>query len=77
MTELMLLRVFGWGGAAAGQGLGWTRCVVVWRCWGRLTVGLVSIQIPTAHQEQGGDSGAGSGVPRAVRVGVWHGGDKG
>lgn len=29
VTESVLLRVFGWGGAAAGQGLGWTRCVVV------------------------------------------------
>lgn len=77
VTEAMLLRVFGWGGAAAGQGLGWTRCVVVWRCCRGLAVGPLSIPIPAAHGEQGGDSGTGSRLPRAVRVGAWHGGDKG
>lgn len=76
-TELVLLRVFGWGGAAADQGLGWTRCVVVWGCGGELTMGLLFIHIPAVHQEQKGDSGTGSRVPRAVQVGAWHGGDKG
>lgn len=65
VTGAMLLRVFGWGGAAAGRGLGWTRRVVVWGCWGWL--GL--IHIPVVHQEQGGGSGAAPRVPRAVRVG--------
>lgn len=53
VTEAVLLRVFGWGGAAAGQGLGWTRCVVVWRCCGGGGSGL--------HPHPCGPSGAGRG----------------